>query len=110
MQCLQKHKTAELKYDGFADAVYWDDEIPDGLTPEITDLIRVVLRYRTTLLLKEPDPTWTLVWTIAKESFPNWIGFSEDRTTPNDRIAAFYEENAGLFLSDLDQLGDGADT
>jgi len=106
MEGLSKRENAEFGYHGLADAVYWDDEIPNDLSEDADNGLRFILRYRTTVLLGEPDAQWARFWEKGKASFPDWIGFSPDRIAPNDAISEFYKESAGVFSDDIDKLID----
>lgn len=73
-----------------ADAIYWTDEIPDTLDTFSENCIRFVLRYRTTLLIGQPDERWKTHWEKAKHAFGAWIGFNAERCRRSEEISRIY--------------------
>jgi hypothetical protein len=90
MNVLRRRWLARLHYDAIADALWWSDE-----RPKLTHLrdhwcLRLLFRYRTSLILGEPDLNCEPAWLEATRSFPNWPGFHPSRCQPNKRLVAFY--------------------
>jgi hypothetical protein len=82
MEACRKGYLRRFRYHLFADAVYWSDEFPPGLKFISENCLRLVLRYRTDILLgRAPDATIKVYWDAAKHAFPNWIGFTTNRCT-----------------------------
>jgi len=77
-------------YHMLADAIYWPDEIPTDLDDFSENCLRFILRYRTTLILEKPEEKWGKYWDEANRQFPQWIGFSESRTTPTESLKDVY--------------------
>lgn len=84
---------ATLDYDLLADALVWSDEYPPPRMERLGDVtcIRVLLRYRTTILLGSPDESLKLYWDMALAMFPNWAGLSAERLIPSDELRNIYE-------------------
>jgi hypothetical protein len=83
---------AILKYDLLADGLVWSDEcpsIPRGLFDEYS-CIRILLRYRTTILLGTPDENLKPYWDQALMIFPHWVGFRSERLKSTDDLISFY--------------------
>ena len=87
---LTKSADAKLQYDLFADAISWSDELPSGASGDSLYLFRSLVHYRTGLIINEPKPAGHPFWLSAKEAFPNWPGFDEDRCRPDEKLADFY--------------------
>jgi hypothetical protein len=79
---------AKMRYDIMSDAVFWDDEFP---TPFVGDALslRLLLRYRTTLLIEEEATELRPFWDKGKSLFPNWPGFLAERINPSKTISSF---------------------
>lgn len=92
MNDVQRRDSAELRYHILADGIYWSDEIPEGLTGDAEDCIRILLRYRTSMITGRPEKRFEVFWTSAKRAFPDWIGFDENRVHPSEEVVAFYEK------------------
>lgn len=102
MESLKKKDTATLQYHPLADAVYWSDEVPSDLGPEAEDALRFLLRYRTALLIGQPEDEWRCFWEVGKQAFPNWIGFSQARVTASKSVVEFYRRSAAEFDEVID--------
>ena len=88
---------ATIKYDLLADALIWPDELPVPRQPgEFSKLsmVRVLQRYRTTVILGAPNSDLEKYWLLGKELFPEWCGFQPDRMTTSDqRVALYWKHN-----------------
>lgn len=84
---------AVIGYNVLADALFWSDEYPHDITGRIEqfDCVKLLLRYRTTLLLGSPDDLFRPYWERARELFPNWAGFSPARLIPSEELRSVYE-------------------
>ena len=76
----------KLEYHVFADAVFWNDELPRPIPTELDDAFRLVINHRTSLLLGEAGQ-FPEVWNVAQECYPDWPGFLPDRCASNPEIA-----------------------
>jgi hypothetical protein len=85
---------AVLRYDPLAGAVYWSDELPKRLDAEEQNIIRAILRYRTTLILGASDEELEPYWEAGQHCFPGWIGFSAVRVAPNPSVVDFYKDQS----------------
>lgn len=83
-----------VMYDIPGDALFWHDEVPppsERQPPQpFGSALRLVNRYRTTLILGEPDERLKGVWDIARSLLPNWLGFVPERCSPSDELAKEY--------------------
>lgn len=81
LQELRPSVAASVMYDMASDALVWSDELPAPGVVRVRDLwcLRPVLRYRTTVMLGEPDRQHEDVWNAAQRLFPNWTGFATCR-------------------------------
>jgi hypothetical protein len=105
MESLKSHRFATLGYHALADAIYWSDEIPARLDYEEENALRFLLRHRTMLILGEPlEDLFKTFWDMGRKSFPNWIGFSERRVSPDPSVIQFYKRSAGEFDEQIDKL------
>lgn len=84
---------AVVGYDVSADALVWADEYPSRPRGGLRqfDCVKLLLRYRTTLLLGDPDESFKPYWDLGIELFPNWAGFSPTRVNPTDELRELYE-------------------
>jgi hypothetical protein len=97
MESLKKRSGVKVEYHLLADAIYWQDEIPQALPRFAENCLRCVLHFRTSLLLESPEVRWRMYWDEAQNHFPRWIGFNHERVTPSislkNQIAAFRHES-----------------
>ena len=93
MDNVQELPNAEIGYDVLADAITWSDEYPSNAAGRMYDFqcIKILLRYRTTVLLGNSDETFRMYWDHAKGLFPHWAGFAPSRFVPSDELKEFYE-------------------
>ena len=86
---------AEIGYDVLSDAITWSDEYPSDLAGRLEefDCIKILLRYRTSVLMGDPDESFKPYWDRAMELFPNWAGFRPSRLVASDELKEFYEHS-----------------
>src|SRR5687767_11738584 len=101
MNRMQTSRSCEIRYHLMADALYWVDEIPDNLDTFSENCLRIILRYRTSLIQGKPDEKWKIYWEEAVRSFPEWIGFRQDRCNPNPELLHRYENYRQQAYRDL---------
>lgn len=89
MEALEKQDDAKVFYEVLSGSLVWSDELPNT-TGVSLDCLRFVLKYRTGLVVGEPQPHFELFWQEAVRQFPKWIGFSAERTIYNGALAAYY--------------------
>lgn len=107
MIALKLCPSASMQYHALAGAVYWSDEIPRQIDDMQEDALRILLRYRTTLMLGRPEVECQKFWELAKQSFPTWIGFSESRVSPNSSVLDFYAQKTKRVRKQIQRgLGD----
>ena len=99
---------AEISYDVFADALVWSDEYPDRYRGRRKrfDCVKLLLRYRTTLILGDPDPFFEPFWDEARELFPLWAGFDAARQCEDEQLRSIHEQyhrKATEWIESLDQ-------
>ncbi len=95
MNQAQVVSDATVGYDVLSDALVWSDEYPHNITGRLDefDCVKLLLRYRTTLLFGEPDADLKPYWEYAKERFPNWAGFCLVRSTRTEKLWTHYERD-----------------
>jgi len=79
-----------MRYDLMSDAILWEDEIPTPFSGD-SRVIRLLLRYRTTVLLGNPDRELECYWLHGRSLFPEWPGFNPSRNTPSQELSEFLE-------------------
>jgi hypothetical protein len=86
LDALQQDENARMFYDLFADALVWSDEVPPADFPGresfMASDLRGLWRFRTTLILGQPEEKRRLGWEEALKWFPNWPGFDAKRRAP----------------------------
>ena len=94
---LEKSESAKVRYELLSGSLIWSDELPSDSGPD-KDCLRYVLKYRTGLIIGEPESAFATVWQEAVRLFPTWIGFLPERTTYSHELADFYHsERSRLF-------------
>ena len=102
---LRKRKFAELCYNEFAGAIFWDDEVPFGeLSLEAQNGLTSALGYRTSLAIGKPEAEFLPYWEVAKITFPDWIGFLPERTNPDSEILELFKKTIDKWDSELREL------
>jgi hypothetical protein len=101
MRQAVKSDRATLSYSVLADALYWSDETPQVDDALADDLLRFLLRYRTTLILGRPDKALEGYWNEALRQFPQWIGFEPYRRTPNPELERAYKRLKDEAMAEL---------
>ena len=93
MERTRINPEAVLQYDLLADALAWSDEYPANSKRPPVELssVRVLLRYRTTIILQSPDERLKPYWEQALLMFPNWGGFTPGRSKPSADLVEYYE-------------------
>lgn len=86
---------AILQYDLLADALVWSDEFPaqSKCPPVELGSIRVLLKYRTSVILQSPDERLKPYWEQALLMFPHWAGFIPERSEPSLELVEFYKSH-----------------
>ncbi|MFY0602366.1 MAG: hypothetical protein JXQ93_00345 [Flavobacteriaceae bacterium] len=98
-------KKPKMHYDVLSDGVYWEDEGLENCDQKLIDIFKLVIHYRTALLVNYSKKEITKeeaklykVFKMAKKDFPNWIGFNEKRCSYNpylsDRIKRIRKASA----------------
>jgi hypothetical protein len=81
MDGIHASPEAQIGYDVLSDAITWSDEYPRDLAGRMEDFecLKILLRYRTSVLTGDPDESLRYYWDRAMELFPNWAGFDPAR-------------------------------
>ena len=84
---------AGLRYDMFTVSLWWSDEYPTVASHrrEDFDCVKLLIRYRMTLLLGIPDESLRPYWDHARSLFPNWAGFHPNRLVLTPDLKSQYE-------------------
>jgi hypothetical protein len=98
---------ARCFYEWLSGGLLWRDEIPDlsGLPAGTFEALRGVLRYRTALILGQPDESCKDVWQAAQQLFPNWPGFVPARRSVD--LHAMCLQVKAKARQEMDHLLDG---
>jgi hypothetical protein len=102
MNALVKSSEATIQYDMLAGALWWSDERPAIGQIEDSDCLRPVFRYRTSLIISEPEPAYLPYWLAARKAFPQWPGFDLERCRPDESLVALYRRSSARALLSLD--------
>jgi hypothetical protein len=106
-EILDKLPVAEdpvVSYDLLSDALVWSDEFPDVPAKEFNERfsnVRFLFRYRTSLIIQEPDERYELLWRCANELFPNWPGLRPDRRLPKTHLIELFRKQRSDAFSAL---------
>ena len=103
MNAMKWQHDAVVSYDLLSDALHWSDEIPPlgSHRPKDYWCLRCLLRYRTTLILGQPDREFEEYWIVGKEAFPEWAGFYPSRCEPDQELAALYRQRESEGMESL---------
>ena len=71
-------------------ALIWSDETNDETPVEVIWALRLVVAYRTSLMLYEPREEFKPIWDFALTLFPKWVGFQPDRRIPTPHLLQIY--------------------
>ena len=105
MRALAQDPRATCNYDVMSGALVWSDEFPafrDLARIKGWSIIRVVLRFRTELILGKPDEQFREFWDTAMRLFPEWPGFAPERQSPE--LREIYRENSATSDAELDEI------
>ena len=84
---LAQDANANLRYDLFADALVWSDELKldenDDVLFDHIGTIRAIWQYRSTLILGTPCQRFEAAWQEAQRLCPNWPVFLPQRRDPS---------------------------
>src|SRR5262245_46402513 len=94
MDCTRACDGATIGYDVFADGSLWSDEYPASAVGRSEEFmcLRILLRYRTSVLMGTPEPSLAPIWREAKDCFPHWAGFEPRRQEPSADVIGFFEK------------------
>ena len=79
---------ARVMYDIMSDALIWADE--KGECVEATWVARPLFRFRTSIIIGEPDERCAEYWRLARRIIPEWIGFRPERCSPSQQLRELY--------------------
>jgi hypothetical protein len=98
---------ATVGYDVLSDALVWSDEYPSNIAGRLAefDCVKLLLRYRTSLLLGKPDDSFKPYWDHAKERFPDWAGFCSTRLVATEALKAQYEHDRKSAMRRVERFG-----
>ncbi len=92
LKVLSKTKDAKRFFDLMSGGFVWSDEKIYGLTENELGCLRAIFRYRTSLIVKEPDHRFEELWKDLKLKCPSWIGFDIERCSASDDLIAEYRK------------------
>lgn len=88
---LKASPDAAPLYDLMSGGLLWTDEFPDFRALRKIPgwgVVRLLFRFRTTLILGEPDAELRFCWEAGQALFPGWPAFDPGRCTPELRPIA----------------------
>ena len=91
-QCAYSPES-HFRFDIMSDAIVWADEIP---SPPLGDamIVRLLFRFRTTVILGVPDKLLEQYWSLGKTLFPSWPGFRPERSVPCPELLEHYHNHS----------------
>jgi hypothetical protein len=89
---LKRDSAAEVFFDMMSGALVWTDEKVTGVTPEQMGSLRAILRFRTSMILDQPDPRFQRLWERFEKICPYWIGFDRSRCESSEGLVRTYRE------------------
>jgi hypothetical protein len=104
MRQLKPDAGAVLFYELMSDALAWSDEIPEMESQQVRAFrpLRFLLRYRTSLILGQPDQRYQEYWDEALTLFPEWPGFEPRRRAAELRQS--YDQFRAQASADIKEL------
>jgi len=93
LKILKKDSSAVPFFDLMSGGFIWSDEKLRGLPTNEMGCLRAIFRYRTSLIVQEPDTRFQSLWSDLKDKYPEWIGFNPSRCLPNEDLVARYRES-----------------
>ena len=97
MRSLKYDPSLEPSYEYIRGCLFWEDERPEGLTPDADDLVGSLIIARSlfqrglTLDDHPIDPEYCKnLWAIAQQQIGDWPGFK--RLTLNDKDKKYLED------------------
>lgn len=67
----------KMEYHALADAIFWEDECLRDCLPDLENVFRKVIHYRTALITGEATKESQNYFEPTKQYFPCWISFDE---------------------------------
>ena len=103
---LREDPQARVHYELMSDSLVWSDELPPPDEYEASDCwgLRGIWRFRTTLILGNPDERLRTHWDEAQRLFPNWPGFLPQRQSAT--LREFFEQRRAKFGNSWEELDD----
>jgi hypothetical protein len=81
-------------YELMSGGLVWTDETQPSTPWEVTNALRLIVAYRTSLLLGEPRGELKPYWDEALELFPRWVGFRPERQEPTPKLLEVYRRGS----------------
>jgi hypothetical protein len=105
LNLLRMQPDASVSYDLLSDSLQWSDEIPllGRHKPSNFWCLRLLFRYRMTMILQNPEAEFVDYWVRGKELFPNWAGFHPSRCSPNIELLDLYHTRKFTGMKSLEQ-------
>jgi hypothetical protein len=98
-------------YEIMSGALVWSDETNRRTPIEVVWALRLIVAYRTSLMLNKPQEELKPVWDLGLSLFPNWVGFRPERRQPTPQLLRIYRRgdvSLRKCLRDLErEMGEG---
>ncbi len=106
MRKLVHSAQAEVFYEMLSGSLIWTDEIPESSKrqPGSVECLRPVFRFRSSLIIGNPEEQYRPYWEEAERLFPNWPGFTTERRSESFRST--YETLRADAMQKIDDLFD----
>jgi hypothetical protein len=77
-------------YEIMSGALVWSDETNHETPIEVIWALRMIVAYRTSLMLNKPREEFKPIWDRALSLFPRWVGFRPERRQPTAELLQIY--------------------
>ncbi len=103
---LQEDGSARVHYELMSHGLVWTDELPplDQVEPGECTCLRAIWRFRSSLIMGEPEEKFRPAWEEAQKLFPHWPGFLPQRQQMSWQV--MFVEQSEKLMADWEALND----
>jgi hypothetical protein len=77
-------------YEIMSGGLIWSDETNRQTPVEVIWALRILVAYRTSLMLNHPREELKPMWDLGLSLFPKWVGFRPERRQATPRLLQIY--------------------